>query len=151
MSTAGPLPKAVIRHLTYQDITHVVADDLALLMSQLTGREITVSPEDLRKTIRDENIVFIAEAGNVIIGTATLGIFASPLQQLGTVGEVVVAEDFRELGVGNSLMDEVIAHSRQRKDTGMILTSSADREAAHAFYLKKGFTILDTTVFVLAH
>lgn len=101
-------------------------------------REIIESPSH-------EQIVARLDAR--IVGCATLSI------TMGVgVGRKAYLEDFvvdptiQGQGIGGKIWDEITKWCAEQ-DVNLFFTSSAEKEDAHRFYLKKGAVIRDTTVF----
>lgn len=82
-----------------------------------------------------------------IVGCATLSITMG-----GGAGRKAYLEDFvvdptiQGQGIGGRIWDEITKWCTEQ-DLNLFFTSSADKEDAHRFYLKKGASIRDTTVF----
>ncbi len=106
-------------------------------------------PEELLRTIIESphHEQLVARTPEKIIGAATLSII------LGSgAGKKAWLEDFVSdknsgmRGVGQALWDEMLIWCSE-KDADLHFTSRSSREDAHAFYLKQGAVIRDTTVF----
>jgi GNAT superfamily N-acetyltransferase len=89
----------------------------------------------------------VARLGARIVGCATLSI------TMGVgAGRKAYLEDFvvdpttQGQGIGGKIWDEITLWCQER-EVSLFFTSSADKEDAHRFYLKRGATIRDTTVF----
>ena len=85
---------------------------------------------------------------NKIIGIATLSIIMGPI-----VRKVAYLEDFvadaslRGKGIGSALWDEMLVWAKEKGCSELCFTSGQGREAAQAFYLKRGAKIYDTNFF----
>lgn len=83
-----------------------------------------------------------------IIGIATLSIIMGPI-----VRKVAYLEDFvtdaslRGQGIGTSLWNAMLDWAKEKGCTELCFTSGHGREAAQAFYLKRGAEIYDTNYF----
>lgn len=83
-----------------------------------------------------------------IIGIATLSIIMGPI-----VRKVAYLEDFvtdaslRGKGIGSALWDEMLVWAKEKGCSELCFTSGQGREAAQAFYLKRGAKIYDTNFF----
>jgi len=93
--------------------------------------------------------MLVAYDGNdKIIGIATLSIIMGPI-----VRKVAYLEDFvtdtslRGQGIGTSLWNAMLDWAKEKGCTELCFTSGHGREAAQAFYLKRGATIYDTNYF----
>ena len=86
-----------------------------------------------------------------IIGIATLSIIMGPI-----VRKVAYLEDFvtdasvRGQGVGSRLWDAILDWAKSHHCTELNFTSGHGREAAQAFYQKRGAEIYDTNFFRLS-
>ena len=85
---------------------------------------------------------------NKIKGIATLSIIMGPI-----VRKVAYLEDFvtdaslRGQGIGTSLWNAMLDWAKEKGCTELCFTSGHGREAAQAFYLKRGAEIYDTNYF----
>ncbi len=85
---------------------------------------------------------------NKIVGIATLSIIMGPI-----VRKVAYLEDFvtdaslRGQGIGSQLWDAMLNWANEKACTELCFTSGHGREAAQAFYLKRGAEIYDTNYF----
>ena len=85
---------------------------------------------------------------NKIVGIATLSIVMGPI-----VRKVAYLEDFvtdashRSQGIGSQLWDAILMWAKEKGCTELCFTSGHGREAAQAFYLKRGAEIYDTNYF----
>ena len=83
-----------------------------------------------------------------IIGIATLSIIMGPI-----VRKVAYLEDFvtdaslRGQGIGTSLWNAMLDWAKEKGCTELCFTSGHGREAAQAFYLKRGAEIYDINYF----
>ena len=83
-----------------------------------------------------------------IVGIATLSIIMGPI-----VRKVAYLEDFvtdkalRGKGIGSALWDAMLDWAKEKGCSELCFTSGHGREAAQAFYLKRGAEIYDTNYF----
>jgi len=88
------------------------------------------------------NAVYVAEAGQKIVGTFQLT-FIRQLSYGGClvaqVESVFVDESARSLGVGTAMMEFARAEAERRGALRVQLTSNIKRERAHRFYERLGF------------
>ena len=88
------------------------------------------------------NTVYVAEAGEKIVGTFQLT-FIRQLSYGGClvaqVESVFVDEGARSLGVGTAMMEFARAEAERRGALRLQLTSNIKRERAHRFYERLGF------------
>lgn len=134
--------------------THEDAADIGRLMPFLSQRmeDKPMSEVLLTQIIESpyhEQIV--ARLNNKIIGTATLSIIMGP-----AVGKQARLEGFvtdpqiRGQGIGTLIWEEILRWCNEH-DVDLEFTSNAKRKTAHDFYLARGATIRDTTVFHVRH
>jgi N-acetylglutamate synthase-like GNAT family acetyltransferase len=85
---------------------------------------------------------WVAEASGQIVGTIALIDIG---RGQGALRKMFVHEDFRGAGTGvaRQLLDVLLAHSRNNGLTKIILGTTAKFLAAHRFYEKNGFRLID--------
>jgi GNAT superfamily N-acetyltransferase len=108
-------------------------------------------PENLLRDIINSpyHEQLVARLDSIIVGAATLNILMGPAtNRVGYLEDFVTDPLVRGSGVGGKLWDEMIAWCNEQ-GVGLEFTSNASRAAAHRFYLSRGATIRDTTVFQL--
>lgn len=89
----------------------------------------------------------VARIDGKIVGAATLSItFGTGAGRKAYLEDFVVSSDTQGQGVGGIIWDEITNWCTER-NASLFFTSSAKKEAAHRFYLKRGATIRDTSVF----
>lgn len=82
-----------------------------------------------------------------VVGCATLSItMGVGAGRKAYLEDFVVDPTIQGQGIGGKIWDEITLWCRER-EANLFFTSSADKEDAHRFYLKKGAVIRDTTVF----
>jgi acetyltransferase, GNAT family len=83
-----------------------------------------------------------------VVGMATLALLVGPI-----AGRKIYLDDFvtdpsvQGKGVGSRLWDAMLSWGQQHGAAKLTFTSNPKRQAAHRFYLHKGATIYNTTVF----
>lgn len=126
------------------------AADMGKLMPVLSSK---FSDKPVDKNLLEQIIAspdheqIVARLDGRIVGCATLsmtmGVGAGRKAYL---EDFVVDPNIQGQGIGSKIWDEVIAWCTERK-LKLFFTSSASKEAAHKFYLSRGATIRDTSVF----
>lgn len=92
-------------------------------------------------------LLAIDDAGH-IQGIATLSIIMGPIvQKIAYLEDFVTDESVRGQGVGSLLWDAMLDWAKEKGCTELNFTSGKGREAAWAFYQKKGAEIYDTNFF----
>jgi GNAT superfamily N-acetyltransferase len=87
--------------------------------------------------------IFLAEHDGNAVGTFALAIMDNLAHQgksSGLVEDVVVAGDMRSKGIGKKMMEYALEYCREKHCYKMCLSSSLQRESAHRFYERLGFT-----------
>ena len=136
--------------------TKETADRVRELLIQLSrsGKDRGEIPknwfDDLIKSENHDMLLAIDDNGQ-IIGIATLSIIMGPI-----VRRVAYLEDFvtdttvRGQGVGSKLWDAILDWAKSKQCTELNFTSGHGREAAQAFYQKRGAEVYDTNFFRLS-
>lgn len=126
------------------------AADIGKLMPTLSSK-FSADPVDehlLQQIIASpDHEQIVARLDGHIVGCATLsmtmGVGAGRKAYL---EDFVVDPTIQGQGIGSKLWDEIITWCTERK-LKLFFTSSPAKEAAHKFYLSRGATIRDTSVF----
>ena len=87
--------------------------------------------------------LLVAELDGVVVGTCSLYVLptlAHGVRNLSFVEYVMVDEKYQRRGVGRRLMEECVRIARKAGSYKLFVPSSFQRERAHAFYEKVGFT-----------
>ena len=103
----------------------------------------------LEAVIATENqTLLLARLDGKVVGMATLVLLVGPI-----AGCKIYLDDFvtdpsvQGKGVGSRLWDAMLSWGQQHGATKLTFTSNPKRQTAHRFYLHKGATIYNTTVF----
>lgn len=127
------------------------AAGIGRLMPQLAS-EFTNQPID--KTWLEQVIAspyheqLVARQGDNIVGAATLSIvMGAGMKKRGHLEDFVTDENIRGQGIGGLLWDDMMRWCKEN-EIDLEFTSRPSREAAHAFYLKHGAIVRETTVFL---
>jgi len=131
------LPVTVERVVAVSD---EVAEALVRLIPQLNPSLTGPSRDLLERVVTDPDVtLLVARADRGIVGTATVGVIATPTWVNAHVNDVVVEEGVRGRGVGRELMEEAIRVARERGAQVVRLTSAERRADAHRLYESLGF------------
>jgi SAM-dependent methyltransferase/N-acetylglutamate synthase-like GNAT family acetyltransferase len=138
-ATGARLPEAAVRRANAAD-----AEAIAELYRELVpDPDIRVVPESIASLSESSgSFLLVAESAGVVCGTALLTICPDVMygtQPFGVVENVVVAEGMRGHGIGRTLLTHIEQLARARECSKLMLSSSADREAAHGFFRHCGF------------
>ena len=86
-----------------------------------------------------------------IIGIATLSIIMGPIvRRIAYLEDFVTDTTVRGQGVGSKLWDAILDWAKSKQCTELNFTSGHGREAAQAFYQKRGAKVYDTNFFRLS-
>ncbi len=87
------------------------------------------------------------DAAGEIVGTGTVALYRVPTGVRAIIEDVVVDISVRGQGIGEELMNALLAAARQMGAGGVSLTSNSAREAANLLYLKMGFRLRETNCY----
>lgn len=117
-------------------------NDIYLLNQQLgylyAVEKVKERIEYIRENTKD--IILVAEKNNEVIGF----IHGSPYEllysdSLMNILGFIVKEKFRNIGVGNILIEKLECYAKENGYSGVRLVSGFDRLTAHRFYEKHGY------------
>ena len=127
--------------------------DIAALMAlyHVLSENYQDSPEAILATLKHPStVIFVAEEGDVVVGTATVSFRAVPSKGLvGYIDDVVVSAAVQGKGLGRLLSDRCVQEARDRGACRIELTSHPKRGAANRLYEKMGFHLRDTNSYNL--
>lgn len=105
--------------------------------------------EDLISSPSHDMLLALDDNGD-IIGIATLSIIMGPIvRKIAYLEDFVTDQKVRGKGVGSALWNAMLEWAKEKNCTELNFTSGHGREAAQAFYKKKGAEIYDTNFFRL--
>lgn len=94
------------------------------------------SPEEIeKKTLRDPDLFLVAEEDGHVIGSVIGGYDG----RRGLIYHLAVAREFRQLGVGSQLLEEVETRLRGKGCLKCYLMITPDNPEAGRFYEKRGW------------
>ena len=103
--------------------------------------------EDLIKSENHDMLVAYND-NEEIIGIATLSIIMGPIvRKIAYLEDFVTDESLRGQGIGSALWQAMLTWAKDKGCTELCFTSGHGREAAQAFYQKRGAEIYDTNYF----
>lgn len=98
------------------------------------------APEEIeKKTLRDPDLFLVAEQDDRIVGSVIGGFDG----RRGLIYHLAVARDFRQLGVGSRLLDELEVRLREKGCLKCYLMVTPDNPEAERFYEKRGWHFMD--------
>jgi len=132
-------------------VTQEIIDAFDRLIPQLSAHAQPPSAAALAALASSpESLVYLArspEAGQTIVGSATLAITQSPTGRHGWIEDVVVDEDARGQGWGKALTEACLNGARELGLAEVNLTSRPARVAANTMYRAIGFKQRETNVY----
>jgi GNAT superfamily N-acetyltransferase len=142
----GPFcPSIFVSLLGSADVTTGNAEDVSELVSALSGREVSISADELRR-MAAAHCLAVATVATRIVGMACLVVMDLPQGKRFHVETVVVDQQFRRFGIGRSLMERLLQSAAEHGDGQLSLTCNPGRVDAHEFYRELGFSVADTSV-----
>ena len=94
------------------------------------------------------DMLLAIDDNGVIQGIATLSIIMGPIiRKAAYLEDFVTDQAVRGQGVGHQLWEAMLAWAKDQGCTELCFTSGHGREAAQAFYLRRGAEIYDTNYF----
>lgn len=132
-----------------KEFTPLLCEELQCLLP-LLGPMPPLSEEQLRRMISEPLChLLVARREGAVVGMLTLALYDTLTARRGWVEDVVVKESERGRGVGGLLVRHARELAREAGCATLSLTSAAHRKAAHALYLREGFSPVETTLFRL--
>lgn len=129
-------------------VTEELVDAFARLIPQLSSSSPPPTADDLRAIIEaPDSVLFIARAGDRIVGSLTLAFYRIPTGLKAWIEDVVVDESVRGRGVGEGLNRAAIEYARGRGAKNVSLTSRPSRVAANRLYQRLGFKPYETNLY----
>jgi len=135
----------VIRVLKPKDITPPVIEKVNNLLYQENPKLKKLSKVDLESIVSQKSArLLVAWEDSELVGMLTAVCYRCPSKICVAVEDVVVDQNYRRWGIGRALVNEAIEWARKMGASKVDLTSSMEKEAAHAFYESLGFEIRQT-------
>ena len=118
------------------------------LSQRFSGKPIS---HELLQTIVDSPFhdqFVVRNSDRIIVGAATISVvIGSGVGMNAHLEDFVVDPTVQNLGIGKKLWDEIISWCEEKKVNTLKFTSNPSRVNAHAFYLKHGAVIRNTSNF----
>ena len=129
--------------VTIREARDADAAALAVLLTQLGyPTDSSAVPERMaRMRAETGQHILVAEIDGRVVGTATVLIrhLITRESPLGRLASVVVLDGLRSQGIGGLLIDEAELICRNAGCGVIEVTSQAQRDRAHEFYLRRGY------------
>lgn len=117
------------------------------LFSQLTDKKVV--SVSLNNLLSSSTICLVILDNDKIIGFGSVAPYYLPtVGEVGTIEDIIVDEKYRGQGLGQKLIENLIEIAKDKKLFKLKLTSNPNRESARKLYMKLGFEMKDTNVFV---
>jgi ribosomal protein S18 acetylase RimI-like enzyme len=132
------------------EATPELRDALAALLPQLNPLLPIPSLDHLAAVVADPaTTLLVARDGPLIVGTAAVVVYTTPIWVKARIEDVVVDQAARGRGVGEALVKACIEVARTREAGIVELQSARSREAANRLYPRLGFELRDSNVYRL--
>lgn len=117
------------------------------LFAQLTDGKVT--SVGLNSLLSSTTMCLVILDKDKIIGFGSLVPYYVPsVGEVGSIEDIIIDEKYRGQGLGQKLIEEIIKIAKDKKLLKLKLTSNPQRQAARNLYMKLGFEMKDTNVFV---
>jgi len=134
--------------MAIRDIAIMDAEAAARLSAELG---YPVSADTIRRRIENlrnlkDHAVLVACQSDVLAGWIDVGIIHHiQSEPYGEIGGLIVSSDYRSTGIGTKLVAEAERWVAARGFKRILVRSQVTRDAAHRFYLRRGYTITKTS------
>lgn len=138
---------------TLTKYTPETANRIRELLIQLSrsGKDRGEIPEQWFNNLIESNchdMLIAYNDNNEIVGIATLSIILGPIvRKIAYLEDFVTDASVRGQGIGDALWQAMLKWAKDKGCTELNFTSGHGREAAQAFYQKRGAEIYDTNFF----
>jgi ribosomal protein S18 acetylase RimI-like enzyme len=119
------------------------------LVAQLSSTPKNITFEQIQKVMKS-GFIFTARNNNNLVGITTLTLIHKPTASFGTVEDVVVDKNFRQMGIAKSLMNQLIKKAKELGLNYIDLTSSPKKEVANKLYPSLNFQLRKTNYYRLS-
>lgn len=140
-----------IEILNPDDISQHDPTALSILMTELGGREIDLSYDDVVKIVSDTTTVVarLVNDDKSIVGAGCVVHMHLLQGYRHLIESVVVLPQYRGYGLGRKIVDQLIDEARKFGDGNINLTCRPGRKHAIILYREMGFEKIDTDVYRL--
>ncbi|HEX4165095.1 MAG TPA: GNAT family N-acetyltransferase [Bryobacteraceae bacterium] len=132
-------------------IREMVASDAADAAELCAQLGYPVTPHEIKERLRQfadfrDHVVFVACLDNRVVGWIDVGI-VQHLQgsAYGEIGGLIVADEHRGCGIGQQLLRRAEEWTASFNVEKMLVRSRTEREGAHVFYNRNGFSHVKTS------
>ena len=141
--------KIIFQKLCSTDINEDTVKQISELTSQLCGKPRTVTAEQLQQTTDNHYLLTAQRVSNKeseIIGMACLVTMSLPQGTRQLIESVVVHSDWRNQGIGQSLVETLLKEVSISDAPHTNLTCNSKRKPACSLYKKIGFELAETSL-----
>lgn len=131
------------------EVTQELHAALGRLLPQLNPALPVPDLDRLRRVVADPDVtLLVAREGDLVVGTTTVVVYATPFWVKARLDEVVVDRGFRGQGVGEAVVKAALDIARDRGAQIAELQSARrpERAAAHRLYERLGFQVRESDV-----
>lgn len=133
------------------EVTEEVFDTVLRLASLLGSHKPKPSREDLERLVESRSSVLLVarfpDKKSTIAGMLTIAFYRVPTGGRSIVEDLVVAEEFRGMGIAKGLLLSAIDLAREMGANGIALTSHPGRVEANQLYVGMGFKMRETNAY----
>jgi ribosomal protein S18 acetylase RimI-like enzyme len=125
------------------------------IKKQITGLYQQLSPgklqQELSQVWQKDNSVYIIGSfqDGKLVGIASMAIYCVISGYKGWIEDVVVHAEYRGKGIGRKLIEHLLAYSREKNLTEVLLFTESHRVAAKKLYESLGFRMKESAIYVL--
>jgi ribosomal protein S18 acetylase RimI-like enzyme len=130
------------------EVTPELHEALQRLIPQLGAHKVPPAWDELHELIKSEASTLLVarepDENSPIAGILSLTVYRVPTGLRSIIEDVIVDENMRRRGIGETLVRQAIELARQAGADGVSLTSNPLREAANQLYQSMGFELRKT-------
>jgi ribosomal protein S18 acetylase RimI-like enzyme len=130
------------------EVTQELYEALQRLIPQLGAHKVPPTLDELNELVKsDSSTLLVArepDENSPIVGILSLTIYRVPTGMRSIIEDVIVDENMRRRGIGETLVRHAIELAREAGANGVSLTSNPRREAANRLYQTIGFELRQT-------
>lgn len=133
-------------------VTEEIYEAVQRLVPLLGAHKPRPSREDLERLVNSGTSTLLVarfpDETSPITGMLTIAFYRVPTGGRSIVEDMVVAEDFRGMGIAKALLLSAIELAREAGANGVTLTSHPGRVEANQLYVRMGFTKRNTNAYI---
>ena len=131
-------------------VTDELLDAFAHLVPQLSSSSPPPGGQELQEIVDSKTSVLLVarDRAGTLVGSLTLALFRVPTGLRAWIEDVVVDESARGAGAGEALVAAALERAGAVGARSVDLTSRPSREAANRLYVRMGFELRTTNVYL---